>query len=140
MLQDGPAKDVANQIVQMLVTHEVSAYPEPVNVNLAGVAKLVRNKNALTNVQARLMVHVTRKLSNVLVKKVGLAMTAAKKHAQKTATVMVNAKLMVFACAKTCGLVKVVNSQLAQIHAVDMVCALVTSANVIQNTKAMIAQ
>jgi len=139
VLQDGPAKDAANRIVQMLVIHEVSAYPEVVNVNLAGVAKLVRNKNAQTNVQAKLKVHVTQKHLNVHAKKDGPAMIAPKKHALKTVMDMANAKPMVSACAKICGLVKVVNSQLAQIHAVDTVCALVTNVNATLNSKATIA-
>jgi len=117
----------------------VNAYPVHVNANLDGVVKHAKNKNAQINVPAKRKVHVTRKHSNARAKKDGLVMTAAKKHAQKIVMAMANANPMVYACAKTCGPVKVVNSQLAQIHAVDTVCALGTNVNATLNSKAMIA-
>jgi hypothetical protein len=137
--QDGPVKDVANQTALMHVTLAVNAYPVHVNANLDGVVKHAKNKNAQINVPAKRKVHVTRKHSNARAKKDGLVMTAAKKHAQKIVMAMANANPMVYACAKTCGPVKVVNSQLAQIHAVDTVCALGTNVNATLNSKAMIA-
>ena len=137
--QDGPVKDVANQTALMHVTLAVNAYPVHVNANLDGVVKHAKNKNAQINVPAKRKVHVTRKHSNARAKKDGLVMTAAKKHAQKIVMAMANANPMVYACAKTCGPVKVVNSQLAQIHAVDTVCALVTNVNATLNSKATIA-
>jgi hypothetical protein len=139
VLLDGLAKAAVNQIVLMHVTLAAHAYPVHVNASQVGVEKLVRNKNAQTNVQAKLKVHVTQKHLNVHAKKDGPAMIAPKKHALKTVTATVNAKPMVSACAKICGLVKVVNSQLAQIHAVDTVCALVTNVNATLNSKATIA-
>ena len=51
-----------------------------------------------------------------------------------------HAKAMVFVCARICGPVKAASSQLAQIHAVVMVCALVINVNAILNSKEMTAQ
>jgi len=139
VLLDGLVKVAVNQIALMRVTPAAHAYPVHVNANQVGVVKLVRNKNAQTNVRAKLKVHVTLKHLNVPAKKDGLVMIAPKKHALRTVMATVNAKPMVSVCAKICGLVKVVNSQRAQIHAVDTVCALVTNVNATLNSKATIA-
>jgi tricorn protease-like protein len=139
VLLDGLVKVAVNQIVLMHVTLVDHVNPVHVNANQVGVVKRVKNKNVQTNAQAKLKVHVTLKHLNVHAKKDGLVMTVPKKHALKTVMDMANAKPMVSACAKICGLVKVVNSQLAQIHAVDTVCALVTNVNATLNSKATIA-
>jgi len=138
--QGGPVKGAANQTALMHVTLVVNVCPEVVNVNLVGVAKHARSKNAQINVPAKLKVHVTRKHSNVHVKKGGQEMTAVKKHAQKTVTATANVNQTVCACAKTCGLVKAVNFQPAQIHAAGMACVLGTNVNATLNSKAMIVR
>ena len=135
----GLVKDAVNQTAPMHVTPEVSACQEAASANLVGEEKLAKSKNAQIYAQVRHKVHATPKHLNARAKKDGLVMTAAKKHAQKIVMAMANANPMVYACAKTCGPVKVVNSQLAQIHAVDTVCALGTNVNATLNSKAMIA-
>lgn len=137
---DGLVKGAANQTAPMHVTPEVSACQEAASANLVGEEKLAKSKNAQISALARHKVHATPKHLNARAKKDGLETIAARRLVQKTVTDTANAKAMVFVCARICGPAKAASSQLAQIHAVVMVCALVINVNAILNSKEMTAQ
>ena len=136
----GLVKGAANQTAPMHVTLEESACQEAASANLVGEEKLAKSKNAQISALARHKVHAIPKHLNARAKKDGLGTIAARRLAQKTVTDTANAKAMVFVCARICGPAKAASSQLAQIHAVVMVCALVINVNAILNSKEMTAQ
>jgi len=139
VLLAGLAKDAANQIAQMHVTREENACQEAASVSLVGEEKLAKSKNAQISAQARHKVRAIPKHLNALAKKDGREMIAARRLAQKTVTDTANAKAMAFVCARICGPAKAASSQLAQIHAVAMVCVSVINANATLNSKGMTA-
>lgn len=138
MPQDGLVKGARNQPAQTHATPVENAFKVHANVSQVGPEKHAKSKSAPTSALPRPTENVTLKPSSAPAKKDLLEKTVARKLAQRTVTVTVNAK-MAFACARTCGLVNHANSQRAPTLAVATECALVISVNVTRNSRATIA-